>query len=100
MNNVIDGPKRQEVPNVVGPHRQGFEVVVDGRHIPNMYCYDRGLEIEFIIDGRFSFTFPKQWGYLASKMAAEAMAIGAGYSNMTAENKDRPFAAEVFEIKE
>lgn len=45
---------------VVGPERSGNTVIVDSKSIPNMHCFDRGNTIEFILDNRFSFTFPKE----------------------------------------
>ncbi len=94
MTNIIDGPGRQEVPDVVGSEVRGNNVIVDGRVIPKMMCRERGDEIEFIVDGRFSFQFPKQWSFLAAAMASQCMAIGMGYSHMGASNKERPFAPQ------
>ena len=86
------------VPDVVGPPASGNAVIVHGRHIPNMTCHDYGDQIEFVLDGRFAYRFPKEWSFLAAAMAAQAMAIGAGFSSMNAETKDRPFAPEICEI--
>lgn len=93
-DNVHQFP-REEAPSIVGTERTGNAVVVDGYVIPRMHCYDRGDEIEIIIDGRFSYQFPKEWAYLAASMAAQAMAIGEGYSYKGASEKGRPFAPKL-----
>lgn len=88
----------KEIPSVVGAYSADYSVVVDGLSIPKIRCVAHGDDIEFILDRRFSFTFNKDVAYLAASFASQAMAIGAGYSNMEAKNKDRPFAPEVMII--
>lgn len=95
----VIGFPQPKVPSIAGPARQGYEVIIDGHHIPNMHCYERESETEIIIDCRFSYTFPKEWGYLAATMAAQAMAIGAGYTHLGAATKDRCFAPEVCKLE-
>jgi hypothetical protein len=89
---------REAPPSIVGCYNQDYSVVVNGRQIPNMRCIEHENDIEIILDRRFSYTFPKELAYLAAAFAAQAMAIGAGYSNMEAENKDMPFAPQVMLI--
>lgn len=60
-----------------------------------MTCRERDGVVEFVLDGRMSFEFPKEWAYLAASFAAHAMAVGAGFSHLGAEDKNRPFAPEV-----
>lgn len=93
--NVID---IKEIPSVVGSYSADHSVIVDGHSIPRMRCIDHGLVIEFILDRRFSFTFPKECAYLAAHFAAQAMAIGEGYPHLGAETKDRPFAPQLKEL--
>lgn len=97
--NVTNFPK-SEVPSIAGVPRRGCFVFIDGRVIPNMHCFRRETETEIVVDGRFSYTFPNQWAYLAASMAAQAMAVGAGYSCMSAETKGAPFAPRVVELNE
>lgn len=92
-------PKR-EAPSIAGPIRQGTDVIIDGRAIPNMHCLEGETETTIVIDGRLSFTFPREWAYLAASMAANAMAVGAGYASLGAETKDRPFAPQAVELGE
>ena len=86
-------------PSIIGPEIRGNAVIVDGLCIPNMHCFDCGDEIEIIIDRRFSYTFPKEWAYLAAAMAAQAMAIGEGYTHLEVLTKDRCFAPRIRELK-
>ena len=68
VTNLFSGSPADDL---VGPAVVGNKVIVDGRVIPRMLCRDLGERIEFIVDGRFSFTFPREWAYLAASMAAE-----------------------------
>jgi hypothetical protein len=100
MSEVIERLPTREVPHISGPVRQGCAVIIEGRCVPRMHCFERESETEIVIDGRFSYTFPKDWGFLAAAMAAQAMAIGAGYSHLGAETKDGPFAPRAVELGE
>ena len=97
MADILKGPEPKPK-TVVGPKVSGNSVIIDNREIPKMRCYEQGDQIEFILAGRYSYSFPKEWAYLATTFAAQAMAIGAGYPSMSAETKDQPFAPKVFEI--
>lgn len=97
MSNIIDFPK-QDLPDIKGPERTGNSVIIDGRCVPKMHMHDRGETVDFILDGRLSFEFPKDMAYLAASFAANAMAIGAGYTFLGSETKDHPFAPQCFQI--
>jgi hypothetical protein len=100
MNNVVQFPTEPEgPPDMRGAERGGCHVVLDGREAPKLHMYERGEEIDFILDGRFSYVLPKEYAYLAAHFAATAMAIGAGYAFFDAETKDRPFASKVHRIE-
>lgn len=95
---VVQFPEREGPPDLKGPIRQGCAVIVDGRAIPDMHMHEHGDTVDFILDERLSFEFPKEIAYQAAAFAANAMAIGAGYSFLGAETKDRPFAPQCFGI--
>jgi hypothetical protein len=100
MPNDLTTLPKLDAPSIVGPIRQGTDVIIEGRAIPRMHCFEREHETEIILDGRLSFTFPREWAYLAACMAANAMAVGAGYSSLSAESKDRPFAPRCVQLGE
>lgn len=97
MADIIDF-KQPEPPSIIGPRRGGCSVIVDDKVIPRMSCFERGDEVEIVIDDRLSFQFPKEWAYLAAAMAAQAMAVGAGYPSLLAPTRDRPFAPTVVQL--
>jgi hypothetical protein len=97
-NDVVDFPTREGPPDMRGPDRSGCGVIIEGRLIPKLHMYDRGDTIEFILDGRFSYEFPKELAWLAGSFAANAMAIGSGYPFLGAESKSQPFAPQCQEI--
>ncbi len=100
MSNVTELPTKDVIAGMLGPERSGHSVIVAGRLIRGMVAYDRGAEIEFVLDGRFSYSFPRAIALLAASFAAQAMAIGSGYSHLGAATKDRPFAPEVIAMTE
>lgn len=83
------------IKSLFGPIRIGFDVIVDGRRIPNMHMHEEGDEILFILDGRLGFAFPRELAGQAASFAANAMAIGAGYASLNCETRGRPFAPKV-----
>lgn len=87
------------VKSLFGPQRLGSDLIVDGRLIPNVHIHDMGAEIEFILDGRLGFVFPRDLAPQAAAFAANAMAIGAGYAYVGGETKERPFAPQCFGIE-
>lgn len=96
---VVQFPEREGPPDLNGPIRQGCHVIVNGRMIPNLHMYEDGDETVFVLDSRLAFGFPKEIAHQAAAFAANAMAIGAGYSYLGAETKDRPFAPQCFGIE-
>jgi len=82
-------------PTMVGPERCGYAVIVEGRVIPRLHCHDLGERIEIVLDGRFSLTVRRDEAYRIAWMLAHALAIGAGYSHLGADGRDRPFAPEL-----
>ena len=96
MSNVTEFPKQADaIAAMFGPETPGNSLVIDGRLIPGIRVHDRGPQVEFILDGRFSFSFPRDQALQAASFAAAALAIGSGYSHIGATNKDRPFAPEL-----
>ncbi len=88
------------VTSLFGPQQTGHSLIVEGRCIPNITVRkgrdEQGNEeIEFILDGRLAFGFPREWAGHAAVFAANAMAIGAGYPSLNGDNKERPFAPQV-----
>jgi hypothetical protein len=49
-----------------------------------MTMIDRGETIEFVLDDRLAFIFPRDIAPLAANFAAQAMAIGAGHPSLSA----------------
>lgn len=96
MSNTIELPK---APSIVGPELRGHAVIVDGRVIPKITCRDNGSTIDIIVDGRFSITVGADLAYQVAWIVAQAMAIGAGYSSLTAETRDTVFAPIACEWK-
>jgi hypothetical protein len=78
MSNVTDFPPRDLIAEMKGPENNGCAVIIQGRCIPNMAMYDRGDEIEFVLDHRVSFSFPRAQAWDAAAFALAAMAHGAG----------------------
>jgi hypothetical protein len=70
---------KDPVPDMIGPKPIGNSVIVEGHIIPNMTMIDRGDIVEFVIDNRMGFEFPRECAYTAACFAATAMAIGAGH---------------------
>ena len=82
-----------------GAMRSGASVVIDGREVPRIMMHDRGAEIEFILDGRMSYSFPREWAYLAAAFAGTAMAVGAGHPSLSAPHRSTmPYAPEVMRL--
>lgn len=86
MSNVTDfplEPKRDLIKEMTGPENGGCSVVIDGRLMPHVAMYDRGEEIDFVIDHRLSFPFPRELAHQAASFAFAAMAIAAGFRHYT-----------------
>ena len=82
---------------LVGPFQE-WRVVVEGRSIPRLTGFHDGNKIALVVDGRYSASFSEADARCAAWLIAQALAIGAGYSNLAAETKDRPFAPQIAEI--
>lgn len=93
MTNVINMTKHF-APDIVGPPVSGNRVIIFGRTVPNLICHDKGDNIEFILDGRIGFTIPREHAWNAAAFAANAMAIGAGFTNFEADTRPQHFAAK------
>lgn len=88
-------PKRDLIAEMTGPPTGGNAVIIDGRVIPNCMMFDRGDEIEFVLDNRLAFGFPREQAWNAAAFAFAAMAIGAGFPHPSGMHfTQRPFAAE------
>jgi hypothetical protein len=96
MNNVTDFPTRDLIAELKGPENSGYAVFIHGRCIPNLAMYDRGDEIEFILDHRLSVSFPRDQAWNAVAFAFGAMALGAGCDPLNFEPK--PFASRVAQL--
>jgi len=86
MSNVTDfptEPKRDLISEMTGPDNGGCSVIIDGRLMPHVAMYDRGDEIEFVIDHRLGFSFPRDVAYQAASFAFSAMAIAAGFRHQS-----------------
>jgi hypothetical protein len=90
MSKVTDLPtkKRDPIDEISGCVLPGTTVFVEGRSVPNMTMIDRGETVEFILDHRLMFIFPREVAPLAANFAAQAMAIGAGHPSLSAPHKD------------
>lgn len=95
MDNVTKFPTPTEKPIefLIGPFEE-WRVKVDGRSIPKLTgSRDADGKVWLTVDHRITAYFSSdEDAYQAAVLAANAMAIGAGYSHAGAENKDKPFA--------
>lgn len=99
MDNVTNfptEPKRDLIAEMKGPENNGYSVFMNGRCVPNLAMYDRGDEIEFVLDHRLSVSFPRDCAWNAVAFAFGAMALGAGCDPLNFEPK--PFARQVAQL--
>ena len=68
-DNVTQLPRRDLIAEMTGPQNSGNAVVIDGRCIPNLVMHDRGNEIEFVLDHRLAFGFPRDQAWNAAAFA-------------------------------
>ena len=80
-DNVTELPRRDLIAEMTGPAESGNAVKINGRYIPNLVMYDRGDEVEFVLDHRLAFSFPRAQAWDAAAFAFAAMAIGAGFAH-------------------
>lgn len=96
-DNVTQFPKPPEKPVefLIGPFEE-FRVIVDGRAIPKLTGHrEADGRVWLTVDHRLTAYFSSdEDAYQAAVLAANAMAIGAGYSHAGAESKDMPFAPQ------
>jgi hypothetical protein len=74
------------------PYHEADRVIIEGRQIPGLTAMADGDEVLIILDGRLSISVPERLGRQVAWLAANALAIGAGYSHLGAEQKGYPFA--------
>jgi hypothetical protein len=96
-DNVIKLPGSDPTSTMLGPDLMGQSVILDGRLIPNLHAHDRGKTIEFVLDGRMAYEFPREWAWLAGLFAANAMAIGAGFPSINGKRCEH-FGPQVSQI--
>lgn len=79
-DNVTKMPHRDLIWEMTGPERLGVDVILHGRHVPNltMFIREDRDEIEFCLDNRVMFGFPRAQAWDAAAFAFAAMAVGAG----------------------
>lgn len=98
MSKITKFKKKTKGPSIVGVDVAGSSIFMQGRKIPKMRCIERDTCVEIILDDRFGYSFDKDVVWDAVNFAAQAMAIGMGYSDITAKTKDMPFAPEVVSL--
>lgn len=101
MDKITELPRRDLIEEMKGPVRSGHSVIIDGRVVPNLVMHDMGDEIEFVLDNRLSWSFPRDQANNAASFAFAAMAIGAGFAHPAHDHyTQRPFAREVMHLGE
>lgn len=97
VTNFPSEPKRDLVAEMKGPETGGNAVILEGRLIPNVMMFDRGAEVEFVLQNRLGFSFPRELAHQAASFAAAAMAIGAGFPHYSGgkHKTQREFAVTV-----
>src|SRR5437879_3200208 len=92
-------PKRDLIAEMTGPENLGCSVIIDGRLMPHVAMFDRGEEIEFVIDRRLGFSFPRDLAYEAASVAFAAMAIAAGFRHQSGLHfTQHPYAGECVKL--
>ena len=99
-DNVTHLPQRDLIAEMKGSDRLGNDVILEGRVVPKMVMYvrDGRDEIEFCLDGRVMFGFPRAQAWDAAAFAFAAMAVGAGCDPLNFE--PTPFAKKVASLGE
>lgn len=95
-DNITTLPRRDLIAEMTGPANLGSCLIMEGREVPGVAIFDRGDEIEFVVDHRVSFAFPKAQAWNAAAFAFAAMAFGAGCDPLNFE--PRPFAKTVVKL--
>lgn len=99
MDDVLQFPGQSSDGVELLPAEIGLPVKVEGRAVPNLRAVIMGENVEFILDGRYSYTVPKSLSKIVAAAMANSMAIGAGYASVSADAPMQGFAPEVFEIE-
>ncbi len=96
---IVNFPQRDLIAEMTGPQQTGCSVIIDGRLVPNMVMHDRGDVIEFVLDGRMCWPFPREIAWQAASFAFAAMAVGAGFAHPAHMHfTQRPFAPECISL--
>jgi hypothetical protein len=94
VTNIFD----DKIEAMKGPVASGHDVIIEGHLIPNLTMRDCGDQIEFILDRRLSWSFPRDLAHYAADFAATAMAIGAGHPHYKHPKGDKPFGRPCMEL--
>jgi hypothetical protein len=99
-DNVTQFPEPTKPPEfLVGPFER-YKVLIEGRVIPGLTAQPHDDAVTLIVDERFGVTFPKAIALDAAWLIAQALAVGSGYSSLSAEIPGRPFAPIGGEIEQ
>jgi hypothetical protein len=100
-DNIVEFPtkekERDPLAFMIGP----FEIlhcVIEGRRIPRLTACKTDAGINLIVDGRMGIMVPPELAEDVAWLVAQALAVGAGYSNLEAENQNRCFTPKVLEV--
>lgn len=94
-------PPRDLIKEMTGPENLGNSVIIEGRLMPHVAMFDRGHEIEFVIDHRLGFGFPREVAHDAAAFAFAAMAVAAGFRHPSGlHHTQHPYAGEVVSMGE
>jgi hypothetical protein len=90
---IIDLPKPPPPDWIVGPFTS-YHCIIEGRVIPQLTAVRcPNGNVVLTVDNRFSSEVPGDKAYEIAWLIVQALAVGAGYSHLGAENKEQPFAA-------
>jgi hypothetical protein len=99
VSDVTHLPPPPELPELLSGPFTVWRVIVDGRTIPGLTGFRDAEGIWLVVDERFGGgPFTEESARQAASLIAQALAIGAGYSHIGAESKDRPFAPLTFAL--
>ena len=95
MDNVVNLPPQQDLSDTLfGPTSRAAQLIFDGRAISKIEVREEGDSVVFLLDRRLSYSFPREFAYLAAAFASNAMAIGAGFPHAGANKKFEGFAPQ------
>jgi hypothetical protein len=97
-DNIVKLPDPPKPPEwMIGPFEE-WRVVIEGREIPKLQARkfeSRPGTVSFLLDHRFGLDVPEELAYQVAWYVANAMAIGAGYAYLGADEKFKPFAVKL-----